>query len=154
MLTDEIHNLISCHIWQARFPKVKFDGRPTKRYTSSAETLKPKTVLVIDESLNFVDNQRSRPCGDIMSTEPSTSLYQERSEWQWQAVVHFDHQVDLTSFENGLLENPLFIPRSETESGEQVTVRLLERLQELPVQRQASHGTRVTYRFQADLSPR
>lgn len=153
MLTDQIHDLISCHVWAARFPRVKFDGRPTKRKTLTTDTAKPKTVLIVDESLNFVDNQRSRPC-DMMTDAAATSLFQERSEWQWQAVVHFDHQVDLTSFENGLLENPLFIPRSETESGEQVTVRLLERLQELPVQRQASHGTRVTYRFQADLSPR
>lgn len=155
MLTDTIHNAISCHFWESRFPRVKFQGR-TKRITDTRSLEKPKTVLVFDESINFVDNVRRRDASCDMMTDDGagTSFFQERADWQWQAMVHFDNQVDLTSFEENLLANPLFIPRSDTDSGEQVTVRLLERLQQQPVQKQASHGTRVTYRFQADLSPR
>ena len=138
-LSDRIHNAIKQALAGGRYHVV--DYKQGMRYTLR-ELAKPQTVLVRSLTSAFEPN-RSSLCG---------ADKRQRTGWIWTADVHFDRQVSLDLFEQGMQETDIVLPR-EGELTQQITIFLLDATHIHPPETQSSHGTRVTYRFQADLSP-
>lgn len=138
-ITTRVHNKIKLHIAAQRFPVVVFKSGIRATQT---ETVKARTLLVRPQQTGFLES-RNRGCGGRL---------QDRNGWIWVAIIHFDRQVDLDTFEDGLLRSPLRIPR-DSELTQQIDISMLDATYEHPPENQPSHGTRVTYRFQADLTP-
>lgn len=139
-ISDRIHDVIKLQIAEHRFPTVTYQNG--LRRTRNNEAIKAATILVRSQQVGFVE-ARSRRCGGRL---------QERTAWIWVALVHFDRQVNLDLFEEELMRGPLRIPRDD-ELDQQIDISLLDANYEHPPEKQSSFGTRVTYRFQADLSP-
>lgn len=140
-ISDRIHNAIKERIARVRFSRVEF--RQGLRYTLHHKVERAKTILVRSLSRAFLPAARNRLPGGAL---------QEIDAWIWVALVHFDGQVNLDKFEEDLLHDPILIER-DGELGQQIRVSLLDATDEHPPEREGAHGTRVTYRFQADLSP-
>lgn len=138
-ITTRVHNEIKLFIAGIRFPVVKFKSGLR---VSLTETVSARTILVRPQQAGFIES-KNRGCGGRL---------QDRNGWIWTASVHFDRQVDLDTFEDMLLRSPLRIAR-DSELTQQIDISLLDASYEHPPENQSSHGTRVTYRFQADLTP-
>lgn len=82
------------------------------------------------------------------------SIRQERSGWEWLLILRFNQEVVLEDFENKLLASPLVIAR-DVDNGVDAQVRLYldDVSYEHPPRGGASNGTKVRYRFSADLMP-
>jgi len=79
---------------------------------------------------------------------------QERQGWAWLLVMRFDTEVSLEGFETALLRSPLSIARDPLDGrDEQVRLLLEDVAYEHPPRGGASNGTKVTYRFVAELCP-
>lgn len=139
-LSDRIHNEIKLRIADYRFPAIAY--KQGLRSTQQNAAVKAAAILVRAQQVGFQSAHTSL-CGG-----PT----QERTTWIWIALVHFDKQVNLDGFEEVLLRNPIVISRDE-ELDQQINVSLLDAEYQHPPEQESSNGTRVTYRFQADLSP-
>lgn len=140
LISDRIHNAIKQRIADARFPAIDF--KQGLRRTDPARALKAQTILVRPQQVGFEDSS-NKSCGGPL---------QQRVSWIWVALVHFDRQVNLDGFEEDMLRNPIRIFRDE-ELDQQIDVSLLDAAYEHPPETGSAHGNRVTYRFEADLSP-
>lgn len=139
-ISDRIHNAIHEFFSKQRYRVVEYkEGR---RRTSQHEAVKAQTILVRSQQVGWVE-ARNRRCG---------GRGQEKTAWTWVALVHFDQQVDTDEVEAELERGPLRILR-DNELDQQVDISFLDAVYEHPPETQSSHGTRVTYRFTADLSP-
>lgn len=139
-ISDRIHNAMKEFIADHRFPAISFPGGLRKTRTNDGQ--KAKTVLIRSQQGGFEEG-RSRRCGGRL---------QQRVAWIWVAIIHFDQQVNLDFFEELLMRQPIRISRDD-ELDQQIELSLLDVVYEHPPEKQSSHGTRVTYRFSADLSP-
>lgn len=142
-LSDRIDAAIRARFNDHRFPAVTFLGtgaRVTRR--TGPETEPVTTLLIRPITAGFVD-ANSFLCG---------GRQQDIELWTWIALAHFDSQVSLDSFEHALRDQPIIILRDDT-LFRQIDISLLDVEWQHPVEKQPSQGTRVTYRFQADLSP-
>lgn len=139
-ISDRIHNAVKQVLLNERFPVIRYkDGI---RSTSRSEAVKAQTCLVRAQQVGF-EESITRKCGGRL---------QQRTAWIWIAIVHFDQQVNLDAFEERWMRAPLRISR-DSELDQQIDISILDAAYEHPPEQQPSHGTRVTYRFQADLSP-
>lgn len=83
-----------------------------------------------------------------------TSDRRERLTWTWRLHVQFNASVSLEEFEALLVTDYPVIPRDPTNGLDRQVDLLLEDAEyQNPVTQQAAQGTRVTYRFTAQLSP-
>ena len=83
-----------------------------------------------------------------------TSDRRELTGWVWNLQLQFNASVSLEEFQNSLLEHIPRIPRNPAAGlDRQVDLLLEEAEYQTPVTQQAAQGTRVTYRFTAQLSP-
>ncbi len=139
-ISDRIHNALKTFIGDQRYPTIIYSNGLRK--TRSNDAVKAKTILVRPQQSGFQE-ARSRRCGGRL---------QERTAWIWVAIVHFDRQVSLDGFEELLMRQPIQIQRDD-ELDQQIDLSLQDVVYEHPPEKQSSHGTRVTYRFSADLSP-
>jgi len=137
--SDRIHNAVKMRIAEERFPVVSY--KQGIRTTQQSEVEKAKTVLVRPQQVGFVAADSSL-CGGAS---------QQRTAWVWVAIIHFDRQVSLDSFERRMMREQIVIPR-DSELEQQITISLLDAAYQHPPEKESSHGTRVTYRFQADMS--
>lgn len=143
-LSDRIDAAIRYRFLAHRFPCVKWMGQGpnTTRRTGPTDT-EVQTLLIRPLTQGFTDANTTQ-CG---------GRKQDRELWTWIAVAHFHGQVCLEAFEEELTDNPITIVRDGVNLFRQINISLLDATYEHPVEKQSSHGTRVTYRFQADLSP-
>ncbi len=139
-ISDRIHNAMKLFIADHRFPVINYKGG--LRSTRATDTVQAKTILIRSQQSGF-ERARNFRCGGPQ---------QQRIAWTWVAIVHFDQQVNLDFFEENLLRQPIQIPRDQ-ELDQQIDLSLVDVVYEHPPEKESSHGTRVTYRFQADLSP-
>jgi len=138
-ISDRVHNVVYMLIANERFPTIKYrDG--VRR--SGPEALKPQTILIRPQQVGFEESS-TRKCGGRL---------QQRVAWVWIAMVHFDQQVSLDTFEEKFMRGPLRVSR-DNDLDQQIDISFLDAVYSHPPEQQSSHGTRVTYRFQADLSP-
>lgn len=139
-ISDRVHNAIKLHIAAQGFLTVTFPGGI--RTTSLTESVQARTILVRPATVGFIES-RTRKCGGRL---------QQRTAWIWTALVHFDRQIDFDAFEDSLLHAPLRIARDES-LDQQIDISLLDAVYEHPPEQEPSHGSRVTYRLQVDLTP-
>ncbi len=139
-ISDRIHNAIKIRIAEFRFPVISY--KTGLRSTKLNDALQAQTILVRSQQVGFRES-RTRKCGGRL---------QERTAWIWVGIVHFDRQVNLDSFEEDLMRDPIRIPRDD-ELDQQIDISFVDAVYEHPPEKESSYGTRVTYRFQADLSP-
>lgn len=81
-----------------------------------------------------------------------TSDRREVTAWSWRLQVQFNGAVSLEEFEASILTHIPRIPRDETRD-RQIDLLLEEAEYQTPVLQQPAQGTRVTYRFTAQLTP-
>jgi len=138
-LTDRVHDAIKERIADHRFSQVKYkDGR---RKTWHSNSKKAKTILVRSLTRSFVPS-RNKSCGGPLF---------DRAEWIWTALIAFDQTVSLDGFEDAMMRDPILILRDE-ELDQQVTISLVDVVENHPPESESSQGTRVTYRLLAELS--
>jgi len=138
-LGDRIHDAIKDRIADFRFPRVKFDNGHRKTWQRDGQ--KAATILVRSLTRSFIPST-NKQCGGPL---------QHRSDWIWTAVVAFDRQVNLDEFEELMMRDPILILRDE-ELDQQVTISLVDVVEQHPPEKESSQGTRVTYRLSAELS--
>lgn len=138
-ISDRVHDAIKLHIAAHDFLTVSF--QEGLRATSLTESVKARTILVRPATVGFIES-RTRKCGGRL---------QQRTDWIWTALVHFDRQIDFDAFEDSLLRAPLRIPR-DANLDQQIDISLLDALYEHPPEQEPSQGSRVTYRLQVDLT--
>jgi hypothetical protein len=140
--SDRIHDAIYTAINTFAFPHVTFD-KDTGLRTTGITTETPETLLVREVSSGFIDAQTNR----------RTPRLRERQDWRWEADVVFDNQVGMEEFEALMATTAIFLPRTG-ELDQQATVHLEETEVEHPAEQQSSTGSRVSFRFVAQLSRR
>ncbi len=108
-----------------------------------ATTVAPASVTLQALSTTFTD----RPTRN-RRTERS-----ERNTWRWSVVCVFTQQISSEEVEKFFIANHIILPRDSANDLEQVTLKLLSADPFHPPQQSPSHGTRVTFTFEAELSP-
>jgi hypothetical protein len=136
--TERIHEALTSAAESGAFHPVRFTGRDLAVDTNV--TVAPSTVLVYEVSSSFGLPRVQR-----------RDRMQERLAWEWLLVVEFNTAVACEEFEEALCASPILVPRSE--GLRQITLRLLGSEYEHPARQQASKGTQVSFRFEAELSP-
>lgn len=115
-----------------------------QRCTDTSKGVKPAAAIAWPEAAVFGDPQRHH----------RTSDRREVVGWIWKLQVQFNANVSLEEFENSLLEHIPRIPRDPSKGlDRQVDLLLEEAEYQNPVTQQQAQGTRVTYRFTAQLTP-
>lgn len=140
--SDRIHDAIYDAINTFGFFHVTFD-KDTGYRTTALTTETPETLLVREVSCQFVDARNNR-------RDPRL---REREDWRWEADVVFDNQVGVEEFEALMSTTPIFLQRT-AELDQQAVVFLEETEVDHPAEQQGSTGTRVSFRFVAQLSRR
>ena len=140
---DLIHAAIMDAIMGHDFKSVDYPDSKT-RETLGTRLVKPKTVKIDQRSAAFTPSTRNRQ-----------TRFNERSSWTWTADVHFNRAVSLEELEDDLAQNPRRISRNASDGRPQQVDIFLEEAEEYahPPRRSSSTGTRVRYRFVAELSP-
>lgn len=136
--SDRIHNAIYAAIATFNFPRVSYDPQTKVRTTNEGDTEKAETVLVRESTSTFENAAAYR----------RTPLERERIGWTWEAVVAFDNEVSLETFEE---LPPLFLARTPT-LDQQVVITLDSVDYTHPPEQASSSGTRATLTFTASLS--
>lgn len=139
MLGDKIHKALRQAAKTHNFPMVNYPGNAR---TTTATVVPAKTILSNELTASFITPRRNR-----------LTYRREKSAWTWELLVAFDRAVSLESFEDSLVESPPTIPRDEDEGTPQVVMLLEDAEYRHPPTTSPSSGTRVRYRFTADLSP-
>lgn len=139
--SDRIHNAIVGAILAFAFPIVSYDPDTRLRTTSTSLTESASTVLVREVSSTF----------DTAVGQRRTPRLAERTDWEWEALVNFDGDVSLESFEKTYTDSPLFLLRT-AELDQQVVIALVKVDYTHPPEQQSSSGTRAVLTFTASLS--
>lgn len=115
-----------------------------KRCTQLAQRVKPAAALAWAESAVFAEPVEHR----------RTGTRREIIGWVWRLQVQFNGAVSLEEFEKTLLDPYPRVPR-DPDNGldRQVDLLLEEAEYQTPVTQQPAQGTRVVYRFTAQLTP-
>ena len=140
--SDRIHDAIYAAVNAFAFLHVTYD-KDTGLRTTEVTTEAPETLLVREVSCSFVDARNNR-------RDPRL---REREDWRWEADVVFDNQVSVEEFEALMTTTPIFLPRTG-ELDQQAVVFLEETEVDHPAEQQSSSGTRISFRFVAQLSRR
>lgn len=136
---DAIYNAINGSV---EFFHVTYD-KDTGLRTTAVTFETPETVLVREVSCSFIEARSNR----------RTPRLREREDWRWEATVAFDNQVSVEEFEAAMTATPIFLQRTG-QLDQQVVVFLEETEVSHPTEQQGSTGTRVSFRFVAQLSRR
>lgn len=115
-----------------------------QRCTEATKCVMPAAVVAWPESAVFGDPPLHR----------RTSDRREVIGWIWRLQIQFNNNVSLEEFEASLLTNIPRIPRDPSKGlDRQVDLLLEEAEYQNPVTQQQAQGTRVTFRFTAQLTP-
>ena len=140
-LTDYIHDAILARLRDTNFPVVTFDA-DGKRTTSAVDTVRAKSFKVQPVQTTFKRGRNMR------------TFALDRDSYDWLANLRFSSPVDLTAFEDALMESPIKISRDVSGSDHQVLVELRDTVYEIPTTGQPASGTWVSLRLTATLSPK
>jgi hypothetical protein len=142
--SDAIHNAIYAALTGFSFPYVTFDPDTGQQSTSEVDGEAPASVIIrpTDSAFNPAIGERRTP------------RLRERSEWNWEAEVTFNNQISTELYEQTEINSPIFLPRT-SELDQQVVVALTETEHDRhPPEHQGSSGTKVTFRYAAQMSRR
>lgn len=143
---DAIQNKLVSLATAFSFATITYRPSPTgqQRCTEATKCAKPAAAVAWPESAVFGDPPRHHRASDR----------REVIGWIWKLQVQFNQNVSLEEFEKSLLDNIPRIPRDPTKGlDRQVDLLLEEAEYQNPVTQQQAQGTRVTYRFTAQLTP-
>lgn len=123
------------------FYKVNYDAT-TKAPTTDEVHVTPE--VVVNEVSSGFDNAVLNKREHAM----------ERTGWQFQAMVGFNCEVIAEAFERSVTRPIPKLPRDASVGRpQQVDIRLISAAYEHPVQQDGSSGSRISYVFEARLSP-
>ncbi len=145
-LSDAIQNLLVSTARNFKFPIVHYRPAPvgSLRCTDPARVASPKSAVAYESQAVFAEPVRNR----------RNATRRELTGWVWILVVQFDAPVSLEEFHDLLCDShPVILRDPENGINRQVDLLLDEAEIQTPVQQQPAQGTRVTYRFTAQLSP-
>ena len=139
---DSIHAAIMAAIEDFDFKRVEYPNTRTRKTVS--RLAEAKTIKVDQRTSSFVPSIRNRQ-----------SRFNERASWTWVADIHFDRATSLEEFEDFVAQNPPRIQRNIAEGRPQQVDIFLEEAEDYvhPPRKSSSTGTRVRYRFVAELTP-
>jgi len=121
------------------FPMVSYVNR---RMAISDTAGSPSSVVAHQESSEFGASRHKR------------DFRLERTDWRWRLELTFKGEVALGQFERRLIESPPRVLRDRSAGrDQQVTLLLTGSVVQSPPEGQPAGGTRVTYRFNAQLTP-
>lgn len=103
----------------------------------------PKSVLANETRSTFGVSKRWR-----------RTYIEQRLVWEWELLLQFDKEITAERFERAYCDAPINLPRDPANNLEAVILRLVSSSYSHPPQQQPSNGTRLTYRFVADVHPR
>ncbi len=122
-------------------------------YTPAVVGAKRCTLTNVRKAAAIVAWPESAVFGDPVNHR-RTSDRREVIGWVWRLQIQFNAAVSTEEFEAELLTNIPRIPRDPTNGlDRQVDLLLEEAEYQNPVTQQPAQGTRVTYRFTAQLTP-
>lgn len=136
---DRVHNALFDILSNTVFPVVEYSSG---RRQTLPQGERAASVLIRPDFSSF-ETATSRLCGGAA---------QQRGDWRWNATLSFTSQVSTEEFEDELMSSQFILERTP-EVSDQVTLTLIDVNMEHPPESQPTSGTRVTYRFQADVSP-
>lgn len=143
---DAIQNALVATASSFSFPRVSYAVQATAgaQTTAVMDTVSAKTILAWEAGAEF----------DLSPRQRRDTRRRERSNWTWFLQIAFDSPVSLVEFENQLLATAPRVTRNPSIGVEQqVDLLVLSAEYETPVTQQPSRGKKVTYRFQAQLTP-
>lgn len=143
---DAVQNVLVATAVARQFPRISYavQGTGGAQSTNTMTTLLPKTVLAWQGSADF----------DLPARQRRDTRRRERLTWTWFLQLQFDSPVSLVEFEKDLLAQAPRVLRDPSIGVDQQVDLLLENADyENPVTQQPSRGTKVTYRFEAQLTP-
>ena len=150
--TDAVQNVLvdvamfSAPATPRTFPRISYavQGTGGAQSTDTMTAIAPKTVLAFQEASDF----------DLSPRQRRDSRRRERVGWTWLLTLQFDSPVSLVEFENALMAHAPRVVRNASIGVDQQVDLLLDSAEyENPVTQQPSRGTKVTYRFTAQLTP-
>lgn len=80
-----------------------------------------------------------------------TRLTDDRTNWIWELILHFNQHVSCEAFEQRVVETPIRLDRDADHR--QVLFHLRSTKIEHPLQQQPSNGTKAVFTFEVSLSP-
>jgi hypothetical protein len=143
---DAIQNALVATAVARPFPRISYavQGTGGAQSTATMTTVLPKTVLAFQAGSDF----------DISPRQRRDSRRRERVNWTWFLTLQFDSPVSLVEFEDDIMATAPRVVRDPSIGVDQQVDLLLENAEyENPVTQQPSRGTKVTYRFTAQLTP-
>lgn len=143
---DAIQNALVATAVARPFPRISYavQGTGGDQSTATMTTVLPKTVLAYQVGADF----------DLPANNRRDSRRRERLTWTWELQIQFDSPVSLVEFEKELLAQAPRVLRNPSIGVDQQVDLLLENADyENPVTQQPARGTKVTYRFAAQLTP-
>lgn len=142
---DAVQNVLVATAHGRPFPKLSYAVQGTGGPQSTGmATVTPKTVLAWQAGADF----------DLSARNRRDPRRRERTTWTWFLQVQFDSPVSLDEFEKDILAEAPRVLRDPSIGVDQQVDLLLENAEyENPVTQQPARGTKVTYRFTAQLTP-
>lgn len=117
----------------------------------------------VETKLKTVDDSAAIPPASVIAEESLSTFSApirnrrtnraERRSWRWQVACRFNQEVTVEAAEKRLIAANIVLPRDDSNDLEQVTLKLLDADPFHPPQQNPSTGTRVTFTFEAELSP-
>jgi len=142
----EVQNAIVAAAMAGTFRPVTYDATTHAASFDSDDANKvvPSSAVANELSAGFAEAERNR-----------RTHCQDKKRWIFQLKLEFQQEVTLDEFEESLLATPLTVNRDVVEG---LTHRIEVFFQDVqyvhPIQQEPSTGTKVTYTFEARLTPR
>lgn len=124
------------------FRPVSYDPDTKDKTVDLVTAVTPAEAIASEMTTSFGEPQRNRRAGR-----------QERQSWVWNLACNFTQEVSIEEFQKRLIAAYIILPRDATNDLEQVTLKLLSSDPLHPPQQNPSVGTKVTFVFEAELSP-
>lgn len=107
--------------------------------TNALKRVKPASARCNETGAQFGTSRNTRTLGH------------DRISWSFELLLEFNEEVTVEQFEQEML-NPLILPRDVDLGLRMITIRLVSSAYTHPARMQPNQGTRVTFRFEAELS--
>lgn len=145
--SDEIQNALVELVVDREFPVVSHSVRAVGqlRTTSEMVTARPKTAVAT----------LIRPLYGTPRLNRRQANLREKLSEEWQLHVEFDQPISIDEFETEILSSSPVISRNPSVGVDHQITLLMEEatIVRTPVAQQPAQGTKVTFRFTAELTP-
>lgn len=99
----------------------------------------------------------SAECNEVSSTfgvsNRTRTLSHDRKAWLFELRLAFNQEVTIEAFEQYVLETPIYLACEPANGLRRIILRLIRSTPVHPARQEPNQGTRVTFQFEAELSP-